>query len=307
MRTTTSAALTLVLAASLAPAQQPPRFASEVRAVELDVAVTRDGRPVRGLTAADFQVRDAGVAQTIELVERSRSRVQAILLLDTSGSVAGEKLGQLKHAARSFVEGLSAEDSVTLLSFSYRVRQLTAPGATKGAAVAAIERLAAGGTTAIFDAVAAATALSDPRRGRPLLLVFSDGDDRVSWLTERHVIDAARGADLVVHAIGFAPTRRAPRDPLRRLPNEKPQLAGSPRFLERVTEATGGRPWSADAPADLVPAFLSVLEDVRERYLLRYEPAGVPSEGWHPLEVRVRDKGLSVRCRPGYQVIAASP
>jgi hypothetical protein len=68
--------------------------------------------------ATDFEVKEAGVAQTVELVERSRARVHAILLLDTSESVAGEKLKQLTRAARAFVEGLAPDDAVTLLSFS---------------------------------------------------------------------------------------------------------------------------------------------------------------------------------------------
>lgn len=293
----------LVLAASLAGAQEPPRFASEVGLVKLDVAVTRDGRPVRGLEAADFEVRDSGVLQAVELVERARSRVQAILLLDTSGSVAGEKLEQLKRAARAFVEGLAPEDSVTLLSFSYRVRQLAEPGGTPAMAAPALERLAAGGTTAVLDAVAAATALADPRRGRPVLVVFSDGDDRLSWLTQRHVVEAARRADVVVHAIGFTEAPRLPRDIWRRLPNERPRLAGSPQLLNRLVEATGGRLFHADAPSDLGPAFLAALEDVRTRYLLRYEPTGVAADGFHPVEVKVRGRGLNVRCRPGYEAL----
>ncbi len=294
--------MALVLAASLALAQEPPRFPSEVSFVEVDVAVTRDGRPVRGLGAADFELRDASVPQTVELVSRARSRAQAILLLDTSQSVAGEKLLRLGASARAFLQGLGPEDTATLLAFSYRVRLLGEAGLPPAAAAAGLDRLAAGGPTALVDAVAAATALADPRRGRPVLLVFSDGDDRLSWLPERQVIDAARQADVVIHAIGFTPPRAgAP------LPHETLRLAGSPDFLERLTSATGGRLWYADAPQGLGAAFLSVLEEVRERYLLRYEPRGVPSGGFHPLDVRVPGRGVTVRHRPGYQAAAPPP
>ena len=299
--------LALVLAASDASAQAPPRFASEVSLVELDVAVTRDGRPASGLTAADFELRDSSVPQTVELVSRERARVQAILLLDTSQSVAGEKLQRLAAAARAFLAGLAPEDATTLVAFSYRARLLGEAGLPPAAAAGGLDRLAAAGPTALVDAVAAATALADPRRGRPVLLVFSDGDDRLSWLPERHVIDAARQADVVIHAIGFTPPRAGAQDRMAALPNQRVRLAGSPDFLGQLTRATGGRLWYADAPEGLGAAFLSVLEEVRERYLLRYEPTGVPSGGWHPLEVRVRGRGLTVRCRPGYQAAAARP
>ncbi len=299
--------LALALAASSARAQQPPQFPSEVSVVEVDVAVTRDNRPASGLGAADFEVKDSGVLQTVELVERSRARVHAILLLDTSESVAGDKLQQLTRAARAFVEGLSAEDAVTLLSFSYRVRLLGEPASAPAAAASALSQLAAGGTTALIDATAAATALADPRRGRPVVLVFSDGDDRLSWMTERHALDAARHTDVVIHAVGFSPPRAGARDRMGPLPNQQLHLEGAPGFLERLTRATGGQLWFADSPRDLSAAFQSVLEEVRERYLLRYEPTGVLAGGWHPLEVHVRGKGLVVRCRPGYQAAGAEP
>jgi Ca-activated chloride channel homolog len=289
------------LLATAAAAQEPPRFPSEVRVVELDVAVTRNGRPEPGLTAADFDVRDAGAPQTVELVARARARVHAILLLDTSESVAGEKLRQLVAAARAFVGGLSPDDSVTLLAFSYRVRLLGRMSRPPAEAAAALGQLSAGGTTAVVDAVAAATALADPRHGRPAVLVFSDGDDRFSWLRETDAIDAARRTDVVVYAVGFTPATAHRRRFGAQLPNERLRLEGSPGFLWHVADATGGRLWFADAPEGLPAAFLSVLEELRERYLLRYEPTGVPPGGWHPVEVRVRRKGLAVRCRPGYQ------
>ena len=300
-RATAALALALAAAAARAQQQQPPSFPSEVNTVELDVAVTRDNRPAAGLTAADFEVKDAGVAQTVELVERSRARVHAILLLDTSESVAGEKLERLTQAAREFVEGLSPDDAVTLLAFSYRVRVLGEPADSPANAAAQLAHLAAGGTTALVDAAAAAMTLAEPRRGRPLVLIFSDGDDRVSWTTPRQALDAARHSDVVVHAVGFAPARAGARDRMGPLPSQALRLEGAPGFLERLTQSTGGRLWFADTPGDLGAVFQSVLDEVRERYLLRYEPKGVSPGGWHPLEVRVRERGLGARCRPGYE------
>jgi VWFA-related protein len=300
-------AVALALVASSVRAQQPPQFPSEVRLVELDVAVTRDNRPAPGLAAADFEVKDSGVPQTVELVERSRARVHAILLLDTSDSMSGEKLQRLTQAARTFVLGLASDDAVTLLSFSYRVRILGETADSPANAGAALARLAAGGTTALVDATSAALALADPRRGRSLVLVFSDGDDRLSWTTARQALDAAHQSDVVVHAIGFAAARAGGRDRMGPLPNQALRLEGAPGFLERLTQATGGRLWFADTPGELGAAFQSVLEEVRQRYLLRYEPKGVPPGGWHPLEVQVRGRGLAVRCRPGYEAHPAGP
>jgi hypothetical protein len=46
--------------------------------------------------------------------------------------------------------------------------------------------------------------------------------------------------------------------------------------------------------------FVGVLEEFRQRYLLSYSPQGVPTGGWHRLEVRVKRRGATVKARPGY-------
>jgi hypothetical protein len=71
-------------------------------------------------------------------------------------------------------------------------------------------------------------------------------------------------------------------------------------FLRRLTDATGGRVFSAPTPGDLRKAFVRVLDDLRVGYVLSYEPAGVPQEGEHRIEVRVRGSGMTVRARTGY-------
>lgn len=59
-------ALLAALAAAAQAAERPPAFPSQVQRVTVDVTVTdADGQPVRGLTQADFVVRDNGVPQAL--------------------------------------------------------------------------------------------------------------------------------------------------------------------------------------------------------------------------------------------------
>jgi hypothetical protein len=74
-------------------------FPARAERVRIDAYVGRDGRPVEGLTAADFDVRDDGVTQEVRLVEAEEAPLHALLILDTSSSVAGKRLEQLKAAA----------------------------------------------------------------------------------------------------------------------------------------------------------------------------------------------------------------
>ena len=42
---------------------------------------------------------------------------------------------------------------------------------------------------------------------------------------------------------------------------------------------------------------------MESRYLLSYEPRGVPRDGWHTLEIRLKDEQVDeIRSRPGYLV-----
>ena len=50
------------------------------------------------LRADDFEVKDDGVVQDVELVTGSDRRLEVVLVLDTSSSVAGPRLGDLKNA-----------------------------------------------------------------------------------------------------------------------------------------------------------------------------------------------------------------
>ena len=73
----------LAAGGSLAVAQQtPPRFAASTDTVVVDVLVTRDGKPVEGLTAADFVVRDAGTPQKLDMVAVEALPVNLLLALD---------------------------------------------------------------------------------------------------------------------------------------------------------------------------------------------------------------------------------
>jgi Ca-activated chloride channel homolog len=273
-------------AAAAAPQQQPPPvFRSGVEVVELDVSVTRGGLPIQGLTARDFALTDKGVAQDVDSVTLDRVPLSVTLLLDTSTSVAGERLGHLRQAGQGLVDALRPDDRVSLITFSHSVDVRVATTDDKASVHQALDALRPGGSTALRDAVQLALTLRTHDRTRPLVLIFTDGDDTTSWLTEDAVLDSARRAGIVIHAV-------------------RPQ---SSRFLERLTETSGGRTWSATSDRQLRELFTSALEEMRARYLITYTPRGVAGAGWHELKVRLKDGRADITARPGYFVAAPAP
>jgi Ca-activated chloride channel family protein len=296
-------AIALVIAASTATVDGQV-FRVAVDGVAVDVLVTRDKRPVAGLTTADFTLRDNGVEQRIESVMLEDVPITLLLALDTSASMQGKLLEQLKAAAKAAAGALRPIDRVGLLVFNNGVRLLVAPPAEASALAAHLDTLEAHGDTSVFDATFAALTIRERAPGRTLVLVFSDGDDTSSWLDPRDVIATAQRSDVVVHAValdnsygtGMAALNRL--EVARRLFPEEPHLFGS-AYLWHLVQDTGGALHEATADG-LRDAFVRVVNEFRSRYVLTYVPEGVAPRGWHGIEVDVKSRRAKVTARRGY-------
>jgi VWFA-related protein len=309
-----AAALVAAVAAGIPSAgprqDQPMRFRSSAQAVLVDVQVLEGNVAVAGLTAADFELRDSGVAQKIEAVTFEDVPVSLMLALDVSGSVKGAPLEHLKAAARAAAGATTKDDQAALLTFSERIGLRSGWTRDRALLDTAIDKLSAGGATALHDGIYTAMGLRNEAAGRTLLVVFSDGDDTSSWLDARAVLQAARETDVVVY--GVTPRRKyvardegemiratEERAALKRGFDSDPELFPQ-LLLERVTEATGGEFLYVNSTRDLPGTFARIVGDFKRRYLLSFMPAGVPAGGWHPLDVKLKGRTGTVRARPGY-------
>ena len=272
--------LVLAIAFGAPLTAQQPTFSSRLEVVRLDAFVTENGQPVRGLTPADFEVFDNGVRQTLDLVSTEQMPLTVVLAVDVSASLTGERLDSLRDAGNGLLDALKKGDQAALVTFSEVVAQaapLTSNIAQVREAVDALEPL---GETALRDGTFAGITVADASAGRGLLIIFSDGLDTASWLTDQAVIDAGRRSEVVVYAVSSG--------------------ARNPEFLKDLTEATGGRLYQIESTRDLRRTFLDALNEFRQRYLISYTPNGVPGRGWHRLEVKVKGRRATVRARPGY-------
>jgi VWFA-related protein len=282
--------------------QEVFRFEIDVRTVYVDVFVTRQGQPIAGLTEEDFEVLDNGVRQEIKLMDANALPLATMLLLDVSGSVEGDKLEQLRAAAHAFVERLEPEDEVGLMTFTRLMELRMEPSNDFAAMHRVLLEPTELGDTSLHDALYSGLKLVEARGGRPLVVLFTDGLDNMSWLNETEVLDVLKESDVVVYAVAVEPgmgasVRRGGRSIRGKV------LLEADQYLHSITSLTGGRVFYIDVGDNLEEIFVSVLEEMQSRYLLSYEPRGVDLEGWHELKVRVKDHGESeIRSRPGYLV-----
>jgi Ca-activated chloride channel homolog len=278
----------------------PPVFGAAIEKVYVDAFVIRGGRPVTGLKVQDFELRDDGVPQAVELVALEQAPLSIVLALDTSGSVAGTMLEALRAAGHALVDGLPPWDHMALLSFNHLLELRAAATTDRRPLHHAVDLLEAQGSTALRDAIYAAIRLSAPD-DRRVVVVFSDGADNLSWLSADDVREASRKTGTTVYAISHTFESKA--DPLPFGAYAPQREDGSARELRLLAESTGGMFLEAADPAAVRARFNRIIEEMSTRYLLAFVPT-VRREGEHRLDLKVRSGKGSVRCRRSYVVTA---
>lgn len=290
MRRPLAAAAFALAAAVSTLAAQPTVFRASVDLVRVDVLATNRGRPVTGLRAADFEVRDNGVAQRVLDVSLEEVPMGVTLALDVSGSVQGAQVEQLTVAARTLIAGLRPDDAIALLAFERRVSLVVDRTHRHQRVASVIGLLETGGGTSLRDTTYSALTLRDPSDQRAFAVVFTDGHDTGSWLRAGAVFEAARRSDVVVYGV-----QTRGRDTGRLVLRPR----GRRTFLEEIATETGGRVLDAQW-AELERVFREIVAEFRQRYVLSYEPTGVDRGGWHTLDVRLKGRRGDVTARRGY-------
>ncbi len=261
------------------------RFSSGALAVRVDVLVTTGGKSLGGLGAADFELRDNGVLQKVDVVEGADVPINAVLALDTSASTKGKRRQDLVAAGDALLARLKPSDRAALTAFNHAAVP-TVPLTSDLATVrASLRSMTPTGETSVMDGAYVALTATLGQPGRSLILVCTDGFDTWSWLRPEDVLEAARRASVVIYGVTSSDARRD---------------AG----LKAITDATAGHILQVKSSAELTAAFQKILDDFRNRYILAYSPSGVPADGFHTLDVRVKRPGASVKARPGYTGIA---
>src|SRR5262245_17447469 len=148
------AAVVFLIASAIATARaQQATFSSRIDAVRVDVLVTDANGPVRGLGPADFEIRDNGVLQQIDLVSFEEVPLNVVLVLDMSDSVAGDRLDRLRAAGGAFLGGLKDGDQAALVTFSHVVRLAAKLSADINPVRMALGRASGDGSTSLVDGV----------------------------------------------------------------------------------------------------------------------------------------------------------
>ena len=222
MRTRVLAALVALLAGgavlSAQSAGQPPpqepssfKFRTGVELINVNATVTdQSGRFVSGLSRDDFRVFDDGSMQAITHFSAERVPVSLGIVLDTSGSMDGDKMRAAREALDRFLRQLlDVDDEVFLYRFDNAPELVQGWTKDKRVVSNAVARIQPRGGTALYDAVADAVQMAQQGHNRKkAVIIISDGNDTSSRTDVFAVKQLIRETEVLVYAIGVdtAPT-----------------------------------------------------------------------------------------------------
>jgi Ca-activated chloride channel family protein len=282
---------------ALAGQQSPPAtFRSGVDLVRL-TAVVRDhrGRFVKDLTARDFVVLDNGEQRPITDFRHDLAGVSVALLFDVSGSMES-RLADARETAAFVLSWLERDrDEAAIFTFDTRLDEVASFQSGLEAGPAALSSIRPFGATSLHDAIAQTAERVGTREGRRrAVVVFTDGNDTASAKSPGEVSAIASAIDVPVYIVGIVPLIDNPSGD-QSLVAGRSALEGS---LSDLAAWTGGHAFVASTAAQRSLTARDIVDELRQQYLLAFESSG--RAGWHPLEVRARDKDLTVRARSGY-------
>jgi len=284
------------------PTNQQPTvtFRAGVEVVSITAAV-RDGRGriVKNLKRTDFEVIDRGNPRQIREFYTGEAPISLAVLLDISGSMAvNRNMDRARHAVGAAMSLLNAgRDEAALFTFDTTLREVVP--FTRDVDLVRRVNLEGRpwGMTSLYDAVGAAAKNVAARTNRHrALLVVTDGVDTGSKLTASEVSGIASSIDVPVYLLTVVSPLDHPGGELSVVAADG--ASTSTATLADLARWTGGSMRVISMPEHVDAGVADMFEELRYQYLITFEPD--PSPGWHPLEIRTRNKNLTVLARGGY-------
>ena len=272
----------------------PPTVTIHRRVEEVRLAFSVDGDrgPLKNLPADAFTVYDNEQAVSPTAFSADSDLPLRIgMLVDRSDSVRKEFAAEQQAAQRFVHSVLRPEiDSIFLLDFTQQLNFRRGKVGDPQLFAAAVNGLAPGGQTALYDALHAAAhydlmTAEEAQPVRRVIILLSDGEDNDSSHSLGDAIVAAQESDVSIYAVTVHASNR---------------FSQGDGVLAALAEATGGRAFVLPNLKHLDAVFSRIQDELRSEYLVSFHPKGHDPCGYHSVLVRTQDPKLHVRARQGY-------
>jgi Ca-activated chloride channel homolog len=274
----------LLLVPAIPQEQNQSVIRVNVNLVLVDATVkTKAGQIMPDLKQDNFELREDGVPQKVEVFGRDQLPLNIALVLDLSDSI-GPFLEPLRQAANTALSALKPDDEVALFTFATEA-QLRVPFTKDKSAIAQqISSFKVGGATNINDGifVAARYLLNAPPNGRRVIILISDdvGTDAGGQGTH-DIVTEAMAADAVLYNLkipGYNPPGTL------WAASMVPGLVN----IRKVMDQTGGEMFNVQDVSHLDEEFRALIERIKTRYTLGYYTNASAALGKpHKLDLRL--------------------
>jgi Ca-activated chloride channel family protein len=272
-----------------------PSIKKEVQEVNVTFTVTdHHGHFVRNLGPSDFTIHDNGEPpERITYFEsQSELPLRLAIVIDSSDSV-GYAFNDEKRSAGIFLKRLLRRNSdlALVMEFNQGVRLVQELASDNDLLSHAIHKLrSAGGETAIYDAVSAASQelakVKDTQPARRAIILITDGEDNRSHIKLEQAEEVAQRNECAVNVMSMNLAYR--------------NLEQSDRAMKELAEVTGGNFLQVRTKEDVTIAFSQIDNELRSQYLISYKPARVSPDGSFHRIVVLGPKKLRIHHRDGY-------
>jgi Ca-activated chloride channel family protein len=284
----------------MAGERKPPVFSVGLEVVNVVVTARDDqGALVTDLEAEDFAVFENGRLQDVVVFGRAHDSgnddVLALdlgMLFDTSESML-EQLKLTKQAAVRFLDSVPRARELFTIFFDQDIRISRYDSENQQGLFERIADAEGGGQTALYDAITVYLSRVQGSSGRKALVMFTDGEDSMSEMTEWEVLDLVRSSPVTIYPVAF----------LGSFPPGGYRVRSSRAFLTRVAASSGGELFVPTCSKDLTKAYDRILDELGGQYVLGFSSDDPRHDGkFRKLKVELRRKDLKLRHRPGYVV-----
>lgn len=222
------------------------KFKSGVELINVTATVTdRSGRFYGRLRKEDFVVYEDNKPVEITHFSADRTPVSVGFVVDTSGSMAGEKWSSAVNSIDRFFEMMNdQDDEFFLYRFSANPDLVSDWSRDRNRLASAIGRVHPNGGTAMYDAVTEAVPMAQGGQNRKkAVVIISDGNDTSSRVGISEVKQVVRETEVLVYAVGIdgqaESTFQRPTPPV----NQPPRLPIPIPFPGGGGRGRGGIPW----------------------------------------------------------------
>lgn len=197
------------------------------------------------------------------------------LVIDKSGSMAGQPIEDAKLAAKAYVRTVNETEKISIITFNQTVETLVSLSNDKPRIESVIDSISAQGDTSVYDALSKAVT-ENAGCSRKAIIVLSDGDDTSSINANvESVIREANQENVPVFSVG---------------------LKGegfNPTPIQSISDKTGGQYLEAPNSDNISELYEKFIEQLDNQYIIQVDLKDNANSAEHRIKVEALISGSS--------------